>query len=116
MAITGAKHHPAVLLPAPAAGTQQGLLSELISILKPHPRGLRRWSVMRALREKRKLQSHEIPAKFEQDIERVFRRYCVDEPASRVCGPDEAPFYRPRETAGEVWAVHPARAEALVGP
>jgi hypothetical protein len=102
-------------VPAPAGCAQPGLLGELICILKLHPKGLRRWSVMRAMRETRKLQSREVPPKFEQDVERVFRRYCVDESALRVCGREEAPFFRPRETAGEVWAVHPARAKAFAG-
>jgi hypothetical protein len=95
-------------------GPHPGLLGELILVLKPHARGLRRWSVMRAMRENRKRQSREIPAKFEHDIERLFRRYCADDSVTRVCTRETAPFFRPRETAGEVWALYPERAEALL--
>jgi hypothetical protein len=90
-------------------GGNQPILSELISVLKPHARGLRRWSVMRAMRENRKRQSRDIPQKFEDDIERIFRRFCAEDGAA-----ENAPFYRPRETAGEVWALHTDRAEALL--
>ena len=93
------------------------LLLELIAVLKLHARGLRRWSVMRALRENRTRQSRDVPQKFEEDIERVFRRYCAENADTRVCAIENAPFYRPRDTAGEVWAFHPERAEAmLAGP
>jgi hypothetical protein len=92
----------------------QPILSELITVLKPHVRGLRRWSVMRAMRENRVRQSHDIPLKFEDDIERIFRRFCAEDTGSRIHLAEKAPFYRPRETAGEVWALHPKRAEALL--
>ena len=94
--------------------TQPTLLGELITVLKPHARGLRRWSVMRAMRDNRKRQSRDIPQKFEEDIERIFRRFCAEDTATRVCAAETAPFYRPRETAGEVWALHPERAEAML--
>jgi hypothetical protein len=90
------------------------LLGELITVLKPHARGLRRWSVMRAMRDNRKRQSRDIPQKFEEDVERIFRRFCAEDTATRVCAAENAPFYRPRETAGEVWALHPERAEAML--
>jgi hypothetical protein len=93
-------------------GGNQPILNELISVLKPHARGLRRWSVMRAMRENRKRQSRDIPQKFEDDIERIFRRFCAED--GGACTADNAPFYRPRETAGEVWALHTDRAEALL--
>jgi hypothetical protein len=88
----------------------QPILGELIAVLKPHARGLRRWSVMRAMRENRMRRSHDIPQKFEDDIERIFRRFCAEDTGAA----ENAPFYRPRETAGEVWALHPGRAEALL--
>jgi hypothetical protein len=92
----------------------QPILSELITVLKPHARGLRRWSVMRVMRENRKRQSCDIPQKFEDDIERIFRRFCAEDAGSGIHTAENAPFYRPRETAGEVWALHPKRAEALL--
>jgi hypothetical protein len=73
------------------------IVQELVSVLKPHVRGLRRWSVMRAMRENRKRQSQEVPPKFEVEIERVFRRFS---------SAPNATFYRPAETTGEVWALH----------
>ena len=61
---------------------------------------------MRALRARREAAGHDIPQKFEDDVERVFRRFCGD-----GAGPD-AVFYRPQERAGEVWAVNAAAANA----
>ena len=92
--------------------TEMSLLRDLVTVLKPHARGLRKWSVMRAMRLR---QSREISLKFEQDVERIFRRYCVGEATLMACTAETAPFFRPRDTAGEVWALHPDRAEALLG-
>lgn len=93
------------------------IVNELIAVLRPHPRGLRRWSVMRAIRNNRNRLSQNIPQKFEEQIERTFRRFCADtaEAESRACPADVAPFYRPRDTAGEVWAFYPERLAALFG-
>lgn len=101
---------------APRPTELQPILSELIAVLKPHPRGLRRWSVMKAMRDNRKRKSRDIPHKFEDDIERVFRRFCADGSTSGTptAANENAPFYRPPETAGEVWAMHPERAEELL--
>jgi len=92
------------------------LFGELVAVLKLHSRGLRRWSVMRAMRENRVRQSRDIPQKFEDEIERVFRRFCADSGDVAVTGDAirQAPFYRPRDTAGEVWALYPERADALL--
>lgn len=97
-------------------GGDSRILAELVAVLKPHSRGLRRWSVMRAMRDNRMRQSRDIPQKFEDEIERVLRRFCADspDPTGMGCAADSAPFYRPRETAGEVWALHCERAEALL--
>ena len=57
----------------------------------------------------------EILPKIEDEIERVFRKFCAGEPLPKgVKGPrrpEDALFHRPKEKAGEVWAVnpHPAR-------
>lgn len=99
---------------APRTVDIQPILKELIAVLKPHARGLRRWSVMKAMRDNRKRKSREIPQKFEDDIERVFRRFCANTPGTLSAANENAPFYRPPETAGEVWAMHPERAEALL--
>lgn len=90
------------------------ILNELIAVLAPHPGGLRRWSVMRAIRERRNRDCHAMSLKFEIEVERVFRGACSNLPEGR--GDPDAPFYRPEGKAGEVWALHPQharRAEAV---
>ena len=76
------------------------LIEELVAVLAPHPGGLRRWSVMNAIRKARQSQSRDIPLKMEADIERAFRAACSSS-AGRA-----ARFRRPSETAGEVWALN----------
>ena len=89
-------------------------VTELIDALSPHPGGLRRWSVMRAIRRARMAAHREIPPKFEDEIERAFRKFCTG--GYFVKAPDSAAtdalFFRPRDKAGEVWAVIPERANA----
>ena len=93
----------------------QPILGELIIALKPHPRGLRRWSVMRVMRENRRRLARDIPQKFEDDVERVFRRFCAGDVEAGGATSETAPFYRPRETAGEVWALQAGCADTLIG-
>lgn len=88
--------------------SERPIVLELVNILGLHPGGLRRWSVMRAIRNERERASRDVPQKFEADVERIFRRFC----AGTQARPGEALFYRPQEKAGEVWAVFPDRAEA----
>ena len=52
------------------------IVEELVAALAPHPGGLRRWSVMRAIRKNREAVAREIPLKLESDIERTFRQFC----------------------------------------
>jgi hypothetical protein len=70
---------------------------------------------MRAIRADRGRNSREIPQKFEEQVERTFRRFCADaaEAPTRACAAEKAPFYRPQGTAGEVWALIPDRVAAL---
>jgi hypothetical protein len=86
---------------------------ELIDVLSQYPGGLRRWSVMRAIRRARDNAQREIPLKFEDEIERAFRKFCADGEFAAAPA-DAAPsvlFFRLREKAGEVWAVIPEHAK-----
>ncbi len=96
--------------------TNQPILRELIAALTPHPRGLRRWSVMRAIRVERNRASRDIPLKFESDVESVFRKYSGDamDAHARVCTAEDALFCRPHNTAGEVWALRAGKAAAYL--
>jgi hypothetical protein len=89
------------------------IVEEIVAALTPHPKGLRRWSVMRAIRKDREAVSREIPLKLEADVERTFRRFCRDDgrPASGT-----ALFCRPAEKAGEVWALDACYASGGDGP
>ena len=83
-------------------GSCPTIVEELVAALAPHPKGLRRWSVMRAIRKNRDAQSRDIPLKLEADVERAFRQFCRND-GMRASG--TALFCRPAEKAGEVWAL-----------
>jgi hypothetical protein len=85
------------------------IVEELVAALAPHPAGLRRWSVMRAIRKNREAVSREIPLKLEADVERAFRQFCRND-GMRASG--TALFCRPAEKAGEVWALDTSQASA----
>jgi hypothetical protein len=91
-------------------------LADLIQVLLANPGGLRRWSIMRAIRLRREKRDGAISLKLEDEIERVFRKFCAGEPPPKGvktrCTPENALFHRPKEKAGEVWAVNPQRARA----
>ena len=88
------------------ARSDQTILLELTKVLSLHRTGLRRSSVMRAIRNDRG--SRDIPQKFEADVERVFRSYCGNPGEFRSA---KRLFYRPLERAGEVWALLPEPAK-----
>jgi hypothetical protein len=88
------------------------MVAELVAVLAPHPGGLRRWSVMRAIRKNREAASRDIPLKLEADIERAFRQFCSDSADTEMRKGGHAIFYRPAEKAGEVWALHRAHITA----
>lgn len=90
----------------------QSCLADLIAVLEPHPRGLRRWSVMRAMRQRAEKANREVTPKFEDDVERAFRKLCEGDAVRGNANPDTALFFRPKEKAGEVWAIYPERAQA----
>ncbi len=88
------------------ASFDRTLLNDLIAVLQENKAGLRRWSVMRAMRTRRARMGHEITPKFEDEVERLFREYCVTDPPREN---ETRPFFRPKEKAGEVWAVDAQR-------
>ena len=83
-------------------GADTAIVEELLAVLAPHPAGLRRWSVMNAIRQRRRATARDIPLKMEADIERTFRQFCAGDALRTPGGPL---FYRPSEKAGEVWAI-----------
>ena len=85
------------------------IVDELVAVLAPHPRGLRRWSVMRAIRKNREAQARGIPFKLEADVERAFRHFCRGDDI-RASG--TALFCRLTEKAGEVWALEAGDSQA----
>jgi hypothetical protein len=100
----------------PRRSSHEPILNELIAVLRPHAEGLRKWSVMRAIRARRQRVSQDIPQKLEEQVERTFRRFCADvsEANNRACTAESAPFYRRQGTAGEVWALLPGRMVVLL--
>ena len=89
------------------------ILDELRTVLAAHPGGLRRWSVMRAMRKNRDLTGQDIPQNFEAEVERMFRRFCADADKKHGAGASrDALFFRPSGKAGEVWAILQDRASS----
>ena len=87
------------------------ILDELRTVLAAHPGGLRRWSVMRAIRKERERTGQHMPQNLEVEVERTFRRFCADADKKHgVRASSDALFFRPSEKAGEVWAILPERA------
>ena len=90
------------------------IVSELAQLLLANPAGLRRWTVMRAMRKAWENAARDVGQKFEDEVERNFRCFSeIDERAkSPGLQPETALFYRPRDKAGEVWAAYADRVHA----
>jgi hypothetical protein len=87
------------------------MVIELARLLLANPAGLRRWSVMRAMRKVWQKAEREISQKFEDEVERSFRHFNDDDRIKlQMVEPEDALFFRPRDKAGEVWAAYPDRA------
>jgi hypothetical protein len=98
----------------PRSSNETKTVADIIKALLAHPKGLRRWSVMRAIRNDLRNASRDVPHKLEDDVERAFRHYCATGNGKAATGAPSgnALFFRPAETAGEVWAVFADRAAA----
>lgn len=94
---------------APRRAGDDNCLDDLIEVLSAAPAGLRRWSVMRSMRKLAEKRDRDVTLKFENDVERVFRFYCENENGAPS---NDKLFYRPKEKAGDVWAVHADKAQA----
>jgi hypothetical protein len=98
----------------PRPSNETRTVADIVRALLPHPKGLRRWSVMRAIRTDLRGASRDIPHKLEDDVERAFRHFCAAGTGKTWAGAPSghALFFRPAETAGEVWCVFTGRATA----
>jgi hypothetical protein len=95
--------------------SDSALVSDLVTVLLSHPAGLRRWSVMRAMRTRAEKANREVTPKFEDDVERVFRRHCTgDSVRAGLSTQLDELFHRPKESVGEVWAANTAASRAYL--
>jgi len=107
---TKAPRNRSAALTAARNRTNNSHLRDLVEVLLEHPEGLRRWSVMHAMRTRRERSGREVSQKFEDEVERAFRDRCAMELATPMSHDRGVLFYKPKERAGEVWAVIPERA------
>ena len=93
---------------------QHPYLMDLIEVLQPYPRGLSRQIVLHTLEKQRQRDGLPIPPKFEQAVQSVYNRYCVDSLVfiRRKAPLSEGLFHSPGGKGSGIWAVHPERAAA----
>ncbi|HEY1710015.1 MAG TPA: hypothetical protein VGG10_17220 [Rhizomicrobium sp.] len=93
----------------------RALIHDLVTVLSAHPAGVRRWTLMRSMRALAEKANREVTPKFEDDVERAFRRLCEGDSVYTAL-PEKPPalFFRPKDSVGEVWAVHSDKAQAFV--
>jgi hypothetical protein len=104
---------PGNTLAAIKSRSDSAILTELRAVLSAHPDGLRRWSVMQAIRKGRSQAGQTIPQNFEAEVERTFRRFCATAMTKHSDAiAKDALFFRPAEKAGEVWALLRNRASS----
>ncbi len=93
---------------------QHPYLMDLIEVLQPYPRGLSRQIVLHTLEKRRQRDGLPIPPKFEQAVQSVYNRHCVDSLVfiKRKTPLSEGLFHSPGGKGSGTWAVHSERAAA----
>lgn len=93
---------------------QHPYVLDLMEVLKPHPHGFARRSVLHTLEKNRQRDGLPIPPKFEEAVQSVYNRHCVDSMVftKRKAHLSEGLFYSPGGKGSGTWAVHPERAAA----
>lgn len=93
---------------------QRPYLMDLIEVLQPYPRGLSRQMVLHNLEKRRQRNGLRIPPKFEEAVQSVYNRHCVDSLVfiKRKARLSEGLFHSPGGKGSGIWAVHSERAAA----
>lgn len=93
---------------------QHPYLIDLIEVLQPYSHGLSRQIVLHTLEKRRQLDGLQIPPKFEEAVQSVYNRHCVDSLVftKRKAPLSEGLFHSPGGKGSGTWAVHSERAAA----
>ena len=89
-------------------------VEDLIRLLLPHRRGMRRQMVLHNLERHRGALGLDIPPKFVEAVQSAYNQNCADSSVFRRRNLPEsyALFYTPGGKGSGVWAVNPERATA----
>lgn len=81
---------------------------DLIRVLHPHERGLRRTIVCDIVRNNRRRRGHAMPDRVEETIQSAFQRHCVHSQVFRKTKTpsEEGIFHWPNGAGAGVWAVY----------